>query len=349
MRVSAARSVTASAPGRVNLIGEHTDYNGGFVLPFALPQRTTVTLTPADRWSVTSHETVTAGALEPTGTWADYVLGVAWALNEAGHEIGPFAAEVSSDVPLGSGLSSSAALECATLTAAIELAGLGIPLGARPALAQRAENAFVGVPCGIMDQSASILAQPGHALLLDCASLETEHIPFGGTVLVIDTKAPHRLVDGEYAARRSACEAAASALGVPSLRQAAGLSELDGVLLRRARHVTTENDRVLAVAELLRAGQVREIGPLMTDSHMSLRYDFEVTVPELDIAVTAALEGGAYGARMTGGGFGGCVIALVEPRDVANVAESVENAFARAGFTAPVSFVATPSGGAALV
>ncbi|WP_412541608.1 galactokinase [Longispora sp. K20-0274] len=352
--------VSASAPGRVNLIGEHTDYNAGFVLPFALPFRTTVTATPTglDEWTVTSDWSpggVTRfdrpQAAPGSASWVDYVRGVIWSLQEEGHEIPCADLHISSDVPVGSGLSSSAALECAVLTALVELGGLDIPTEDLPRIAQRAENDFVGVPCGIMDQSASILARAGHALLLDCRTLETEHIPFDATILVIDTKAPHRLVDGEYAQRRATCEAAARELLVPALRDA-DLSDVDRlsdpVMRRRARHVVSENARVLETVALLAAGRVHEIGPLMTDSHTSLKNDFEVTVPELDVAVAAALEAGAYGARMTGGGFGGCVIALVEPRDVAFVTESVESAFARSKFTPPHAFVAAPSAGAHL-
>ncbi|MGY0234665.1 galactokinase [Longispora urticae] len=352
--------VTASAPGRVNLIGEHTDYNAGFVLPFALPFRTTVTGVRSRRqqWTVTSAwapgQSTSFGRPESApgaATWVDYVRGVVWALLDEGHEVPGADLHITSDVPVGSGLSSSAALECAVLTALIELGDLDIPVADRPAIAQRAENAFVGVPCGIMDQSASILSEAGHALLLDCRTLETEHIPFDATILVIDTKAPHRLVDGEYAQRRATCEAAARELLVPALRDA-DLSDVDRladpVTRRRARHVVTENARVLETVALLAAGKVTDIGPLMTDSHTSLKNDFEVTVPELDIAVAAALEAGAHGARMTGGGFGGCVIALVEPRDVAFVTESVESAFARGRFTPPSCFVAAPSAGAHL-
>jgi galactokinase len=202
-----------------------------------------------------------------------------------------------------------------------------------------------------MDQSASVLCEAGHALFLDTRSGESSQVPFdaaaaGLAVLVVDTKAPHQLVDGEYAARRASCEEAARALGVPALRDATDLSSLDGLLLRRARHVVTENQRVLDTVALLRDGRLREIGPLLTASHASLRDDFEVTVAQLDLAVSAALDAGAYGARMTGGGFGGCVIALVDEPSVDAVAGQVEEAFAAAGFAAPASFVAQPSAGA---
>jgi galactokinase len=354
-----------AAPGRVNLIGEHTDYNDGFVLPFALPHRTTVEASALDtlQWIVRSahfdeqveftEADLTPGAV--TG-WAGYAAGVVWALREAGVAVPGARMTITTDVPLGAGLSSSAALECAVLAALVDLGGLDLPVGDRPALAQRAENDYVGMPCGIMDQSASTLCRAGHALFLDCRSLQTAHIPFdlsaaGLAMLVIDTKAPHRHVSGEYASRRASCEAAAAALGVPALRDvtdlSGALSRLDGeVLRRRVRHVVTENQRVLSVVDLLRAGRQREIGPLLTQSHTSMRDDFEITVPEVDTAVEAALAAGAYGARMTGGGFGGCVLALVEAAAADRVAGAVADAFAAGGYTAPAPFVATASGGA---
>ncbi len=352
-------SGTFAAPGRVNLIGEHTDYCDGFVLPFALPQRTVVTATLLDRpeWTVSSRgETVHFDLSAPVTGWAAYVAGVVWALRDAGFDPPGAVLSLESDVPMGAGLSSSAALECAVLTALVELGGLDLPVPQRPAVAQRAENAYVGMPCGIMDQSAATLARAGHALFLDCRSLAVEHIPFdltgaGLAVLVIDTRAPHRLVEGEYAARRAACEQAAAALGVQALRDATAgdLSTLDGLLKRRARHVVTENQRVLDTVALLRAGKVRDIGPLMTASHESMRYDFEITVPELDVAVEAALDSGAFGARMTGGGFGGCVLALVTTDAVSTVDRAVREAFSDNRFASPASFVATPAGGAARI
>lgn len=348
---------TFAAPGRVNLIGEHTDYCDGFVLPFALPHRTVVSAVLNDRpvWTVTSRgETVTFDLSTPVTGWAAYVAGVVWALRDAGYAVPGAVLDLSSDVPLGAGLSSSAALECAVLTALVSLGGLDIPLSQRAFLAQRAENAYVGVPCGILDQAASTLCTEGHALFLDCRTQANEQIPFdlaasGLAILVIDTRAPHSHVDGEYAARRTACESAAQALGVPALRDATlgQLSLLDNPLwVRRARHVITENQRVLDVVSLLRSGRVRDIGPLLTASHISLRDDFEVTVPELDTAVDAALSAGAYGARMTGGGFGGCVIALADTSSLPAVETGVRKAFADKGFTVPDFFTALPSPGA---
>ncbi|GIG85656.1 galactokinase [Plantactinospora endophytica] len=365
----AARPVGVwAAPGRVNLIGEHTDYNDGFVLPFALPQRTVVAAAPEQgrRWTVWSEqagERISFGradAAEPGRVpgWGAYVAGVVWALREAGHDVPVARLAIASDVPLGAGLSSSAALESAVLTALADLGELDVPLADRPALAQRAENGYAGVPCGIMDQSASLRCQPGRALFLDCRTLAVEQVPFdlaaaGLAILVIDSNAPHRHVGGEYAARRAACESAAAALGVPALRDVAvdrldaALARLDDeTVRRRVRHVVTENQRVLDTVELLRAGRLAEIGPLLTASHASMRYDFEITVPEVDTAVEAALSAGAYGARMTGGGFGGCVLALVDAAAAGTVASTVRQAYAERGFRPPSAFTATPGPGA---
>ena len=321
-----------AAPGRVNLIGEHTDYNDGFVLPFALPQRTVAAVGPAQDDTVTvcstfESETVSFGLGTQPGEvtgWAAYVAGVVWSLREDGFEVPAVRIAVDSEVPLGSGLSSSAALESSVLTALIELGGLDLPVERRPVIAQRAENVYVGAPTGILDQSASIRCLEGHALFLDCRSYEVEQIPFdlageGLAILVINSNAPHQHVDGEYGARRKSCEEAARILGVPALRDISGaelddaLARLDDdVMRRRVRHIVTEDDRVLETVALLKAGQVREIGPLLTASHTSMRDDFEITVPQVDIAVETALAAGAYGARMTGGGFGGCVLALID-------------------------------------
>ncbi|MBM0275538.1 galactokinase [Micromonospora tarensis] len=357
-----------AAPGRVNLIGEHTDYNEGFVLPFALPMRTIVAADRQDGehwtvWSELPDETITFGAhdvAEPgrvTG-WGAYVAGVVWALREAGHRVPGARLAIASDVPLGSGLSSSAALESAVLAALLDLGGLELPATAQPRLAQRAENVYVGAPTGIMDQSASIRCRAGHALFLDCRDESVEHIPFdleaaGLAVLVINSRAPHRHADGEYAARRRSCEAGARALGVAALRDV-GVDQLDAALAqlddeetrRRVRHVVTEDQRVLDTVALLRAARVNEIGPLLTASHVSMRDDFEITVPEVDTAVEAALAAGALGARMTGGGFGGCVLALVEVDRADAVAAAVTTAYAERGFTTPGTVPVLPSPGA---
>ncbi|PXY21310.1 galactokinase [Prauserella muralis] len=356
-----------AAPGRVNVIGEHTDYNDGFVLPMALPQgvtaaaarragtRVRVVSRQEPGTPVTFDVEVEPGAV--TG-WAAYVAGVVWSLRTAGFDVGGLDLAVDGDVPAGAGLSSSAALECAVAAALSDLFGLRLGPSALARAAQRAENDFVGMPCGIMDQMASMASREGHLLFLDTRSLTTEHVPFdlaahGHALLVIDTRAPHRLVDGEYADRRHTCEKAAAALGAAALRDipaaslAGTLSRLDDeTQRRRVRHIVTENERVLEVVRLLRDGDVTAVGPLLTASHVSLRDDYQVTVEELDVAVDAALESGAYGARMTGGGFGGCVIALLPAGRVDTVLAAVRREFAARGFAEPRGFVATPSRGA---
>lgn len=356
------------APGRVNLIGEHTDYNDGYVLPFALPQRTVAAARRLESPEWTVHSTLTDDTVRfgesdlipgrVTG-WAAYVAAVIWALREAGHPVGGAQLHLDSDVPLGAGLSSSAAMECAVLAALAALSDVDIPLSQRPRLAQHAENAYVGAPTGILDQSASILCRAGHALFLDCRDGSTEQVPFdpaaaGLAMLVIDTRAPHRHADGEYAARRASCEAAAELLGVAALRDIeptgldAALAALpDDTIRRRVRHIVTENQRVLDTVDLLRSGDVPAIGPLLTGSHASMRDDYEISAPQVDTAVETAVRSGAYGARMTGGGFGGCVLALVDAEATGKVANAVRDAFAAAHYTAPATFLAHPSPGAA--
>jgi galactokinase len=359
-------SVVWSAPGRVNLIGEHTDYNDGFVLPFAITQRTAVgaTLASDSTWTVVSEAmpdpvSFVQADLRPGAVpgWAGYVAGVVAVLREVGVDVPGARITVASDVPVGAGLSSSAALECATLAALVQLAEADLPRAEWPALAQRAENAYVGVPCGILDQSASTLCESGHALFLDCRDLSTEQVPFdladaGLSLLVIDTNAPHRNSDGEYAARRAACEAAASELGVRTLRDVIdpddAMAHLGDVMLRRrARHVLTENERVLRTVDLLRNGKFADTGHLLTESHASMRDDFEITVAETDAAVEAALEAGALGARMTGGGFGGCVIALTTAAAVSGVEVAVRETFKIRGYAPPTAFLAPASAGVA--
>ncbi|MEV8507501.1 galactokinase [Actinoplanes sp. NPDC051475] len=354
-----------AAPGRVNLIGEHTDYNDGFVLPFALPQQVVAAVAGRDEpgWVVCSDVadkpvTFTSSAPGEVGGWAAYAAGVVWALEDAGFTVPPARIALASDVPVGAGVSSSAALESAVLTALADLGGLGLPVARRPALAQRAENVYVGAPTGIMDQSASIRCEAGRALFLDCRSLEVEQIPFdlaaeGLAILIINSNAPHQHVDGEYGARRRSCEEAARTLGVAALRDVAA-DDLDAALARvgddvtrrRVRHIVTENQRVLDTVALLRSGRIREIGPLMTASHASMRDDFEITVDQVDVAVEAALTAGAYGARMTGGGFGGCVLALIDADRAEATTAAVGQAYAERSFTAPTTWSATPGPGA---
>lgn len=375
---------TWSAPGRVNLIGEHTDYNGGLCLPIALPHRTCVAVRRRDDDLVRLVSAQDAGRLREVRLadvapgavdgWPSYVVGVAWALREAGHAVGGFDVAVDSCVPFGAGLSSSAALESAVAVALDATHGLGLagPAGepddagrARLAAAcVRAENEIAGAPTGGMDQAASLRARDGHALLLDCLDGSVRHVPFdlaadGLALLVVDTRAEHALVDGQYAARRAACEAAAARLGLGTLREIApealddALASLDDgsdegtVQVRRVRHVVREIARVQAFVALLDADRLRDVGPLMDASHASLRDDYEVSCRELDVAVEAARAAGALGARMTGGGFGGSAIALVEADAVPTVATAVDAAFAAEGLRAPAFSVALPGGPAA--
>jgi galactokinase len=361
------------APGRANLMGEHTDYNDGFVLPFALSQATTAAAARrTDGWLLLCSrqepddvlEIALAGLAPGTVTgWGAYAAGVAWALRSAGYQVPGACIAIDSDVPAGAGLSSSAALECATALALTELApseldAAPVPRGELAAIARRAENEFVGVPSGIMDQSASLLSQADHALLLDCRSLDRSQVPFdpaaaGSRLLLINTRARHDLSDGGYGRRRAECEEAARLLGVSSLRDitdAADTARLaDPVLRRRARHVVTDNQRVLQVTGLLRGSPedrpdtYREIGRLLTQAHSSLRDDFEISWPEADAAVEAALAAGALGARMMGGGFGGCVLALVPEAASGPVRGAVREAYARHGWTAPEFLDAVPS------
>jgi len=357
-----------AAPGRVNLIGEHTDYNDGFVLPLALDRRTVVTAARIDRVDRASHTTVrssreadpvtfAAATVSPGDVegWAAYVAGVVWAFREAGRPVPDLDLLVQGDVPVGAGLSSSASLECAVAIALADLTDTSAEPTVLARLARRAENEFVGAPTGGMDQMAAMHGAPGRLVFLDTRSEQVELIPFDLAthdlaLLVIDTKAPHQLVDGQYGERRRDCADAAALLGVPSLREARldAVEELtDERLRRRARHVVTENDRVLEVVERLRAGKdPRAIGPLLTASHESMRDDFAITVPHVDVAAETALAAGAHGARMTGGGFGGCVIALVEAGDTERVGEAVAAAYAERGWEPPVAFTAVASAGA---
>jgi galactokinase len=353
------------APGRVNFIGEHTDYNDGFVLPFALGQGVRAAAARHDDdilelWSRQAPEQpaqVRLESLRPDRVpgWAGYAAGVAWALREAGHDIGGARLAFDSDLAQGAGLSSSAALECATGVALAGLYGIEVTRPELALLAQRAENDFVGVPCGIMDQFASMLGERGHALLLDCRSLDTAQVPLrpgeaGLELLVIDTRAEHEHAGGGYADRRRACELAAKLLGVPALRDVASVADLgrldDPVLRRRARHVVSEDARVRSAVDLLRAGEVASTGPLLTESHRSLRDDFEVSWPEADVTVETALAAGAAGARMTGGGFGGSVIALVPAGRADDVVAAVRAEYARRAWPEPAVTPATPEAGA---
>ena len=372
-----------SAPGRVNLIGEHTDYNEGFAFPIAIDKRTTVAArVRADRLlRVTSSSfpgvmEVSLDHLDPdalTG-WAAYPLGVAWAMSRAaaggaGSAAGSAAGSgvpsrlsgldlaLTSDVPAGAGLSSSAAVECAVALALNDLWDLGLGRQELARIGQLAENRVVGAPTGIMDQSASLLGEPDHGILLDCQNLTTEAVALGFAgagvgLLVIDTRTSHSHADGGYASRRRSCEDGASRLGVGSLRALGpadlprAAAQLDGQTYRRVRHIITENQRVLDTVTALRTSGAAAIGRFLNESHLSMRDDFEISTPELDLAVASAQERGAIGARMTGGGFGGAAIALVRNDDAAAVAAGVARDFARAGYTAPHIFPVTASEGA---
>ncbi|MFF7778540.1 galactokinase [Streptomyces tanashiensis] len=357
-----------AAPGRVNLIGEYTDFNDGFVLPLALPHTTVAAVSRRDDGVLRLHSADADGgivqldtdALEPLsgGGWAAYPAGVVWALREAGHPVTGADVHLASTVPTGAGLSSSAALEVVTALALNDLFGLGLSRAELARLAQRAENAFVGVPCGVMDQMASACAEEGHALHLDTRDLSYRQVPFdlareGLRLLVVDTRVKHALGDGAYAERRAGCEAGARALGVRTLREvsAAHLPEAlgrlsDETILRYVRHVVSDNARVERTIALLDAGDTRAVGPVLTEGHASLRDDLRVSCPELDLVVEAAGAAGALGARMTGGGFGGSAVVLVDTERAEAVSAAVGKAFAEAGYAAPGIFTAVPAAGA---
>ncbi|WP_199043814.1 galactokinase [Glycomyces salinus] len=345
-----------AAPGRVNLIGEHTDYNEGFVMPFALPFYAVAAAAESETWEF--HSTYRGGSTVRTDTldgvtgWAAYLAGIAWAMNEAGYPVRPTRIALHSDVPHGAGLSSSAAMECAALLALADLYGHDIDRGLAARIARRAENEYVGAPTGILDQSASLLCEEGRAMFMDCRDLSRDQVPFeleaeGLTMLVVDTNAPHRHADGEYAARRADCEEAARLLGVEFLRDAPDDASLeDDRLNRRLRHIVTENRRVLETVKALKETGASGIGDLLTASHVSMRDDYEISCAELDSAVDAALGAGALGARMTGGGFGGSAIALVEATSAQKVEAAVTDAAAEKNLPTPRVFKARAAQGA---
>lgn len=354
------------APGRVNIIGEHTDYNDGFVLPIALAEGTWVAARRRDDDTVRLH-TDSPDVSDPSVTlrlgelhdgqsvgWASYAAGVGWAAGQRGLDVPGLDIAVTSNVPTGAGLSSSAALSCGTARAWVDLAGWSLSDSEVADLGRDAENHIAGAPTGLMDQLASVCGRAGHAMQIDTRSVQITQIPFdlpshGLSLLVIDSRAPHALVSGEYAERRRSCQEAAAALGVSALRDAS-VADLDGLpdlLQRRARHIITDSARVEQVAALLTDGSdPRTIGPLLTQSHISMRDDFEITVPVTDLIAETACTTGAYGARQTGGGFGGCVIALVDQPAAQTVAQACVSAAAAGGFNEPKSFIAVPSDGA---
>lgn len=362
----AAPDIIAAAPGRVNLIGEHIDYSDGFVLPFAINDRTFAAVRIRDdrkvriasmqrRNKIVEHN---IDAIKPglKGEWERYPLGVIWAMGlTSGIDI-----MIDGHVPLGAGLSSSAALECSVATALNHLFSFGYSLEELARLTQKAENDYVGVPCGIMDQSVSLMAHAGSALLLDCRDLSTKNIAFdvassGLELLIIDTQAHHSLTDGGYAERRASCESAVAKLAIRSLRELT-LSQLEqsrnlltDTEFMRARHAVTEMARVMDAVKVLEEKNFAALGQLLNQSHASLRDDYTVSCPELNTAVDASITEGALGARMVGGGFGGSAIALIHAAHTQATIAAVEKAFADNKFKAPRFFTSLPSQGAQVI
>ena len=368
------------APGRANLMGEHTDYNEGLVLPFALAQGVTATaVARSDRLLVLRSKqvpdepvTMSLDSLapgSPTG-WAAYPAGVAWSLRDAGHDVSGASIDIDSTLPVGAGVASSAALECSVGLALCALSGVSLPRRSLAAIAKRAENEFVGAPTGIIDQSATLLCRAGHAMLLDCGTLSVTHVPFrpsaaGVATLIVDTRVAHALVSGEYSRRRAECEAATRELGVASLGSVTDITAADRladpVLRRRGRHVISDCARAGAIASALAASPApasgpasgpapaetyRFVGQLLTEGHRSLRDDLEVSWPEADIAVDTAIGAGAYGAKMIGGGFGGSVLALVPANRLPAVRAALAEAFTRRSWSPPEFLNAVPSAAA---
>ena len=351
-----------SAPGRANLIGEHTDYNEGFVLPFGIDRRTYASIAlrsdkvcrVASNYDVKSYE-FELGTKPTDLDWALYPLGVAWAMAE--YATVGFDCFITSDVPVGAGLSSSAAIECAVAIGLNELWGAGKSRQELALIGQKAENQVVGAPTGMMDQTASMLAQPDAAVLLDCQSLEVESVPLGLSekgliVAVIDTQVAHRHSDGGYRVRRESCERGAEQMGQSSLRglsiadlpkAEATLAEVD---FRRVRHIITENQRVLDTVLALAQGDLESFGKLLLASHASMRDDFEISIEELDLAVETAMATGAVGSRMTGGGFGGAAIAVIKQELLGDLESNCKAAFAAKSYLEPRVFAVVPSEGA---
>ena len=355
--------VLAEAPGRVNLIGEHIDYSEGFVLPFAIADRTYAAIARnsdglvriASQQRKNRIFTIDISDVKPgsAGDWEKYVLGVIWTLDiSTGVDI-----LVDGHVPSGAGLSSSAALECSVAVGLNTLFSLGKSLEDLARATQKAENDYVGMPCGIMDQSVSLMGREGSALLLDCRDLSTESVPFdvasqGLELLIIDTQAHHALVDGGYAERRASCESVAAKFAIPSMRNLSMVvldsrkSEITEVEYIRARHAVTEIARVKDAVAALKASDFTTLGRLINESHISLRDDYTVSCPELDVAVDASLAAGALGSRMVGGGFGGSAIALIKADQIESVKEAIKRSYAEHGFKAPRFFTSLPSAGA---
>jgi galactokinase len=362
-----------AAPGRVNLMGEHTDYNDGFVLPMAIELYTLMAGAKNAERTVTAHsvttgETATFSIRPPLvrgqPAWSNYVRGVVAGFQKANSATAPsrvsgFDAVVDSTLPYGGGLASSAALEVATATLLEALTGRQLEPIEKALLCQQAEHDYAGVPCGLMDQFTSVLAQENHALLLDCRARTTTAVPMTDplvTVLIINTQVRHKLADGEYARRRAQCELAAKALQVPALRDAnldqleAVKKELDPVVFRRARHVLTENERTLAAAPAIQSGDWARVGDLMYASHASLRDDYQVSCAELDAIVDTAktipISEGMFGCRMTGAGFGGCAVSLVKTDAVKQVRRKIEESYEKKTRKHATFFSSRPAGGA---
>ena len=358
--------VIAAAPGRVNLIGEHIDYSDGYVLPFAIADRTYAAIgkRPDRLVRIASAQrrkaivTLNLDDINPTlkGQWERYVLGVIWAMGiNQGVDV-----MIDGHVPLGAGLSSSAALECSVATALNDLFSLGYDLETLARLTQKAENQYVGVPCGIMDQSVSLMAKTGSALLLDCRDLTSRHVVFdvassGLELLIIDTRAHHSLTDGGYAERRASCDSVVAKLGIRSMRELT-LEKLESskdaitdTEFIRARHAVSEIARVIDAVAALETKNFIELGSLLNASHESLRDDYDVSCPELNAAVNASLAAGALGARMVGGGFGGSAIALIKASQTQEVIKAIEIEFTKNSFKSPRFFTSLPSQGAEII
>ena len=363
-----APEIISEAPGRVNLIGEHVDYCDGFVMPFAINDRTYAAISKRNDRDIRIASAQRPGEIFQTsldqlsanqeGDWERYILGVIWAFEN--HINTGLDILVDGGVALGAGLSSSAALECSIAVALNQLFEVHLPLPQLARLAQRAENEYVGVPCGIMDQSVSLMAQAGSALLLDCRDLSTVQIPLdlasaGLELLIIDTRAHHALVDGGYAERRASCESAAKKLGIKALRDCS-ITELEAARTKlteleymRAEHVVNDIERVHSCVSHLKENDFISVGKILTQSHASLRDRFEISCPELDLAVDTSLANKSLGGRMIGGGFGGSAIALFEVADIEPAKLAIAAAFKAAGYVEPRFFTSLPSSGAAVI
>ncbi|WP_168205195.1 galactokinase [Bythopirellula goksoeyrii] len=374
-RFDRTASIVVAAPGRVNIIGEHTDYNDGFVLPMAIDRYTVVAGDGSDDGRTVRAARICSTTMDeeqaiclagehspPLPTWAKYIRGVFDAAAEHGIVPPVFDAVIDSNVPLGGGLSSSAALEVATATFLEEITGSRLDPKTKALVCQQAEHQGAGVPCGIMDQFSSVLCEEGHLMLLDCRNQETTMVPLADpsvTVLIINSNVKHELTGGEYAERRQQCEAAAKILQVSALREANltdlenNRDNLDDVHFRRAQHVIGEIERTTQCAEAIAAGEWKRVGELMYGSHDSLRDDYEVSCKELDTLVEAARElgpeAGVIGSRMTGGGFGGCTVTLVRTDQADRIAEAICKKYHEQTGIEATAFVTPPARGAHVI